>query len=275
MREYVHKVAEAVEWLRERTRMPPRAGLLAGTGLGGSLAGMETHAAVEYRDIPHFPASTVRTHQGRLLLGEAHGRGVVAMQGRLHLYEGYSPLEVTFPLRVLAGLGIRSFLFASAVGGINAAWSAGDIALITDHINLTGENPLVGPNVDQWGPRFPDMSAAYDRELGDAVRTAAAETVATLRQGVYAGLKGPSLETPAELRWLRTIGADMVGLSSVLEVIAARHAGIRVLGLGIVTNMADPDNPVPASFDEIVAVADAASGTVSTLFGAVLAGMEG
>ena len=195
---------------------------------------------------------------------------MAAFQGRFHLYEGYSPREVTFPVRVLQRLGARFLLVTNAAGGLNPNHRAGDIMLITDHINLTGENPLVGPNRPDRGLRFPDMSRVYDPELIDRARTVARELGLPLASGVYTGLKGPSLETPAELRFLRTIGADAVGLSTVQEVIAAVHAGLRILGLSVITNIADPDAPAPATVEDIIAVADRTAPRLKQLMIAIL-----
>jgi purine-nucleoside phosphorylase len=195
----------------------------------------------------------------------------MVMQGRFHLYEGYTPGEVTFPVRVMQALGVQHLILSNAAGGMNAALRQGDLMVIRDHINLTGENPLIGPNHDDWGPRFPDMTAAYDRSLVQLSRRAADGLGIPLKSGVYAGLKGPSLETPAEIRYLKTIGADAVGFSTVMETIAAVHAGIYVLGLSIITNINDPDRPVPASVAAIVAAATRATPMLNRLIEAVVA----
>jgi purine-nucleoside phosphorylase len=249
------RAVATADFLRSRIRQPTRTGLLAGTGLGEATGALRVAAAFEYRDIPHFPVSTVPGHAGRLLFGEMAGQPVMVMQGRFHLYEGYSPAEVVFPIRVMQELGIRRLLVTNAAGGLNPAYAPGDMMLITDHINLTGENPLVGRNEDGWGPRFPDMARAYDPELIRSAEAAAEGCGLRLRKGVYAGLKGPSLETPAETRFLRTIGAEAVGFSTVQEVIAAVHGGMRVLGVSVITNVNDPDRPAPATVEEIIAVA--------------------
>jgi purine-nucleoside phosphorylase len=194
-----------------------------------------------------------------LLIGEIQGCAVMVMQGRFHLYEGYSPLEVTFPIRVMQELGVKILILTNAAGGLNTAFNAGDIMLITDHINLTGSNPLIGPNEDRWGIRFPDMSAAYDKALTSIAANVAQSAGLPIRRGVYVGLKGPSLETPAEIRFLKTIGAEAVGFSTVQEVIAAVHAGMRVLGLSTITNVHDPENPIPATVEDIIEVAKTAA----------------
>lgn len=254
--DYERLVAESADYLQARMKASPRLGLLTGTGLGESAAFLEQPVAIPYKDIPHFPTSTVQSHAGRLLIGQSGGRTLMAMQGRFHLYEGYPPQAVTLPIRVMQALGVRTLLVTNAAGGLNAAFTAGDIMVIEDHINLTGTNPLVGPNIDRWGVRFPDMSRAYDAGLESLAQAAARRAGIRLRKGVYAGLLGPSLETPAEIRFLQRIGADAVGFSTVHEVIAAVHAGMRVLGLATITNIHDPRQPAPATVDEIIAVAN-------------------
>ncbi|MFO7706801.1 MAG: purine-nucleoside phosphorylase [Desulfobacterales bacterium] len=261
---------KAAAFLMKRIPVPPKIGLFTGTGLGDALPALEVAAAFDYSVIPHFPVPTVQSHPGRLLAGDLLGRPIVLLQGRLHLYEGRSPAEVVFPVRVLQEMGVRCLVATNAAGGLNPAFRAGDIMLIGDHINLTGENPLTGPNDERWGPRFPDMSAAYDRRLMSLAERAAAAAGIALRRGIYAGLKGPSLETPAEIRFLRTIGADAVGFSTVMEVIAAVHGGMRVLGLSVVTNVHDPDRPEPAAVEAIIASARQAAPRIETLLNGVL-----
>ena len=252
---YRIQVEETVAWLRNQTEFQPRVGVLTGTGLGETIKDMQMKAAFDYRQIPHFPLSTVQSHPGRLLVGKVGGVSVVAMQGRFHLYEGYTPLEVTFPVRVMQSLGIEYLILTNAAGGLNPGYNPGDIMLITDHINLTGANPLVGPNEDRWGVRFPDMGFAYDQALVRRTESVAAKLGISLRTGIYAGLTGPSLETPAEIRFLQLIGADAVGFSTVQEVIAAVHGNIKVLGLSTITNVHNPAAPVPANVEAIIAVA--------------------
>ena len=265
MPQFKPRVAEAIAFIRGCCPIRPVVGLLTGTGLGDCAESIDVACSLDYDEIPHFPRSTVASHRGRLLIGRLSGRPVAAFQGRFHLYEGYSPQEVTFPVRVLQGLGARCLVVTNAAGGLNPRQRAGDIMLITDHINLTGENPLVGPNEPEWGLRFPDMSRVYDRLLMDHAQESARALNLALSAGVYAGLKGPSLETPAEIRFLRTIGADAVGLSTVQEVIAAVHAGLRILGLSVITNIADPDAPTPATVEDIIAVADATAPHIKNL----------
>jgi len=235
---------------------------------------MVVECDIAYADIPHFPVSTVSGHKGRLLLGRLKERAVVVCQGRFHLYEGYHPREVVFPIRLMQTLGVDTVVVTNAAGGLNPAFRPGDIMRIADHINLTGENPLVGPNEPSWGIRFPDMSRVYDAGLGNQAQAAADALDLTLRYGVYAGLKGPSLETPAEIRFLTTIGADAVGLSTVQEVIAAVHAGMRILGLSVITNVNHPDRPIPATLEDIIAVADQAAPRLARLIEHLLEHLE-
>jgi purine-nucleoside phosphorylase len=232
---------------------------MTGTGLGAGTGAIDVQTSFSYHEIPNFPASTVESHFGKLSLGYLADRPVMVMQGRFHLYEGYSPWEVTFPVRVMQALGVRVLILSNAAGGLNPAFAPGDIMVVSDHINLTGRNPLMGPNEDAWGERFPDMCRVYDSELC-ALAAAAGETRgAPMRSGVYVGLSGPSLETPAEIRFLRTIGADAVGFSTVQEVIAGAHAGMRILALSTITNVHDPEAPAPASVAEIIACAGRAA----------------
>jgi purine-nucleoside phosphorylase len=244
--------------IRGRFDARPDVALILGTGLGGLAKEIDIGATIEYPDIPGFPTSTVESHAGRLLCGTLGGKTVVAMQGRFHRYEGYSLQQVTFPIRVLKALGAKTLIVSNACGGLNPEWAAGDLMLIADHINLLGDNPLIGANDDRLGPRFPDMSAPYDESLRALARRAATEKKIVLREGVYVAVAGPNLETRAEYRLLRAIGADVVGMSTVPEVIVAVHAGLRVLGLSIITDMCIPDVLEVASLERIIAVANAA-----------------
>ncbi len=257
----------------ERIAARPAIGVLTGTGLGDILEAMEDVVSVEYRDIPHFPVSTVVSHRGRFLCGKLAGRAVLAMQGRLHYYEGYSMQEVTLPIRMMQLLGVKTLIVTNASGGLNPAFQPGDIMLIVDHINLTGNNPLIGPNVDEWGPRFPDMSRIYDPTLMTMAAGAAGKNGRRLQRGVYAGLCGPCLETRAEIRFLRTIGADAVGLSTIPEVIAASHGGMAILALSVITNMNFPDNPSPCHVDQIIATAQSAAPHVRSIIEMVIEGL--
>jgi purine-nucleoside phosphorylase len=247
--EQVHAAAAAV---RAKSGLRPEVGIVLGTGLGGLASEIDVETAVPYEQIPGFPLSTVESHAGRLLLGRLGGRPVVAMQGRFHRYEGYTLGQVTFPVRVLHALGARTLVVSNACGGMNPLWAPGDLMLIADHINLLGDNPLVGPNDDRLGPRFPDMSAPYDPALRELARCTALELGLTLREGVYVAVMGPNLETRAEYRMLRAIGADVVGMSTVPEVIVAVHQGMRVLGISIITDQCLPDALEPADIGRII-----------------------
>jgi purine-nucleoside phosphorylase len=259
MKKYKDKAVETAEFLRFRNTTLPRIGLMTGTGLGQSVEFLNISEAFDYKEIPHFPTSTVESHPGRLLFGEMEGKQIIAMQGRFHLYEGYSELEVSFPIRVMQELGVTVLILTNAAGGLNPEFNAGDLMIIQDHINLTGANPLIGPNEDRWGIRFPDMIHAYDQTLAGLAEKAGKHAGILLQKGTYVGLKGPSLETPAEVRFLRTIGADAVGFSTIQEVITAVHAGIKVLGLSTITNVHNPDTPVPSTVEQIIAEAGQAS----------------
>jgi purine-nucleoside phosphorylase len=259
------QLAETIAFIKSRIRDMPHIGLLTGTGLGETAESMAIETTIRYEDIPHFPASTVQTHIGRMLSGKMNGCPVIAMQGRFHLYEGYLPAEVTLPVRVMQQLGVKILMLSNAAGGLNPKFNPGDIMLITDHINLTGSNPLIGPNEESWGPRFPDMTRAYDGKLIATAESIAKTAGAHLQKGIYAGLTGPSLETPSEVKFLQTIGAEAVGFSTVQEVIVAVHGGMRVLGLSAITNVHNPDNPAPATVEEIIEVARRATPLLETI----------
>jgi purine-nucleoside phosphorylase len=263
-------IEAAVRAVRVRTTLTPDVAIILGTGLGGLADEMDVEARIPYGDIPGFPLSTVESHAGRLLAGTLAGRRVVAMQGRVHLYEGYSPQEIAFPVRVLARLGARTLVVSNACGGMHPLWSPGDLMLIADHINLLGTNPLVGPNDDRLGPRFPDMSEPYDAELRSLARAVALALGVPLREGVYVAVTGPNLETRAEYRMLRAFGADVVGMSTVPEVITAVHTGLRVLGLSIITDPCLPDALAPASLEQILAVAREAEPRLTALVRGVI-----
>ena len=264
------RVEEAAAVVRERFGKRADVALILGTGLGRLAAEIETPVSVDYGEIPYFPLSTVESHAGRLLCGTLAGKTVIAMQGRFHRYEGYSLQQVTFPVRVLHALGATTLVVSNACGGMHPLWGAGDLMLIADHINLLGDNPLTGPNDDRLGPRFPDMSDAYDAELRVLTRAVALARGIELREGVYVAVSGPNLETRAEYRFLRAIGADVVGMSTVPEVIVAVHAGMRVLGLSIITDLCLPDNLEPATVEQIIAVANRAEPRLTQLVTAVL-----
>ncbi|GMR13717.1 MAG: purine-nucleoside phosphorylase [Gemmatimonadota bacterium] len=266
----VGHVDEAVSAVRERSGLQPRVGVILGTGLGGLVAEIEVEAEISYEDLPHFPLPTVESHSGRLTLGRLGGVAVVVMQGRFHSYEGYSLQEVTFPVRVMGALGADTLVVSGAVGGMNPLWDLGDLVLIDDHINLLGENPLTGPNLDALGPRFPDMSRPYDPELQEIAISSAMELGIPLRRGVYVAVAGPNLETRAEYRMLRRIGADVVGMSTVPEVIVARHQGLRVMGLAIITDSCFPDALEVADVQKIIATATSAEPKLTSLIRTVI-----
>ena len=260
---------EAVAAIRARTEAAPRLGIILGTGLGRLADEIDVETTIVYDDLPHFPISTVESHHGRLLFGTLGEVPVVAMQGRFHLYEGYTAQQVTFPVRVLAGLGVETLLISNAAGGMNPHYRRGDLMLITDHINFQGVNPLVGPNVDDWGPRFPDMSEPYDRDLRDLAEQQALEMGIRLQQGVYVAVLGPNLETKAEYRFLRALGADVVGMSTVPEVIVARHMGLRALGISVITDECFPDALEPVSIEDVLAAAAEAEPKLTALMRAI------
>jgi purine-nucleoside phosphorylase len=263
-------IEEAAAAVRARFAASPDVAIILGTGLGRLAEEIDARAIIEYTDIPGFPLSTVESHAGRLLCGTLGGKTVIAMQGRFHRYEGYSLQQATFPVRVLRALGARTLVVSNACGGLNPLWSAGDLMVIADHINLLGDSPLIGPNDDRLGPRFPDLSSAYDGELRALARRVAADEKIALREGVYVAVTGPNLETRAEYRFLRGIGADVVGMSTVPEVLVAIHAGMRVLGLSIVTDMCLPDALEPATAERIIAVANRAEPQLTRLVRGVL-----
>jgi purine-nucleoside phosphorylase len=263
-------IERAAAAIRARFDMRPDVAIILGTGLGKLAVEVDAHAVIDYSDIPGFPLSTVESHSGRLLCGTLGGKTVVAMQGRFHRYEGYTLQQVTFPVRVMRALGAETLIVSNACGGLNPLWSAGDLMLIADHINLLGDSPLIGPNDDRLGPRFPDLSAPYDSPLRELTRRVAADGKITLREGVYVAVAGPNLETRAEYRFLRAIGADVVGMSTVPEVIVAIHAGMRVLGLSIITDMCLPDALEPATVERIIAVANRAEPGLTQLVRGVL-----
>jgi len=259
------RVQSAAGLVRSRTRIVPEVGIILGTGLGGLAREIQVDREVPYQEIPGFPLSTVESHAGRLLLGHLGGRPVVAMQGRFHRYEGYDLPTVTFPVRVMHALGARTLVVSSACGGMHPLWNPGDLVLLSDHINLLGDNPLVGANDERLGPRFPDMSEPYDTALRRLCREAALELGILLREGVYVAVPGPNLETRAEYRMLRAIGADVVGMSTVPEVIVAAHQGMRTVGISIITDQCLPDALEPADLERIIATAGRAEPQLTRL----------
>ncbi len=249
------KIQETVQSLAGAVRTKPRLGIILGTGLGQLAQSIRQEAAISYTQIPHFPISTVESHAGQLIFGELSGKPVVAMQGRFHLYEGYTMEQIVFPVRVMRFLGIQALIVSNACGGLNPNFKRGELMVISDHINLLGQNPLVGHNDERIGPRFPDMSEPYSREFIRLAQKVARDLEIPLHQGVYACMSGPSLETAAEYRYLQHIGADVIGMSTVPEVIAAVHCGLQVLGISVITDLCRPDNLTPTHLEEIIQTA--------------------
>jgi purine-nucleoside phosphorylase len=270
MAEQFTQAESAAKLILEQSALRPRIGLVLGSGLGGFADSLDTAVGIPYAEIPGFPRSTAIGHAGRMVIGNAGGVAVAAMQGRVHLYEGYSAQEVAFPIRVFGRMGIGAVILTNAAGGINLSYSQGALVLIRDHINLQGQNPLVGANDDRFGVRFPDLTQAYAKPYRDGAREEAGKLRITLHEGVYAALLGPSYETPAEIEYLRRIGADLVGMSTVAEVIAARHMGIKVLAISCVTNMAAGILDQPLSHDEVMETAERVKTTFEALLKAVL-----
>jgi purine-nucleoside phosphorylase len=264
------EIERAVDVVRQTTTFAPDIALILGTGLGGLAKEIAVETEIGYESIPGFPLSTLEFHAGKLLLGTLGGQRVVAMQGRFHRYEGYSMQQITFPVRVMRALGAHTMVVSNACGGMHPLWGPGDLVLIADHINLLGDNPLIGPNDDELGPRFPDMSQPYDGALRQLARDVARDLKLTLREGVYVAVPGPNLETPAEYRFLRVIGADVVGMSTVPEALVAVHGGMRVLGISIVTDQCLPDALEPADIPTIIATAAAAEPNLTSLVTGVL-----
>ena len=264
------KIAESVEFINQKSKIKPKIAIILGTGLGRLAEDIEEKEIIPYSEIPNFPVSTVQSHSGNLVLGKLGNKEVVAMQGRFHYYEGYSLKEVTFPVRVMKNLGADIIIISNAAGGMNRFFKRGDLMLITDHINLFGDNPLIGPNDEELGPRFPDMSEAYNQKLIDLAKKIALKEKIGLKEGVYAGLTGPTLETPAEYRFLISIGADAVGMSTVPEVIVANHMGMKVLGISCITDLAIDGVIVKTSVEEILKAASDAEPIMTKLIEKVI-----
>jgi purine-nucleoside phosphorylase len=271
MQELAAQIAQATDVIRAHWGGRPRAGIVLGTGLGSLAGQIQTEATLDYAAIPHFPRSTSLSHTGQLVCGTLQGMPVVAMEGRFHAYEGYTHRQITFPIRVLRALGAELLVVSNACGGMNPHYSPGDIVVIDDHINLMNDNPLIGRNDDSLGPRFPDMSRPYDPVLIRRALEIARREDFVVHRGVYVAVTGPNLETRAEYRFLRTIGADVVGMSTVPEVIVAIHAGMRVLGLSIVTDVCFPDSLKPANIEDIIATANEAEPKLRKIVLGVLA----
>ena len=269
-RKYQQQVEECAQFLRPRLAAPPEWGLILGTGQGVWEARLTDGQSLPYEDLPHFPPATSPSHRGRLAWGQMSGRRVLLWQGRFHAYEGYSLRQVTFPVRVMAALGVKKVILTNAAGGLNPYFKAGELMLIADHINFMGDSPLVGDNIEAWGPRFPDLSRVYDPLLRQAALEVARRRGLVLHQGVYVAVQGPHLETPAETRMLRLLGADAVGMSTVPEAIAAVHAGLRVLGVSVLSNLNLPDAMAPIAIEEIIATVARAEPQLAELLLGVL-----
>jgi len=255
MSNLISKINETLEVINKITTEKYPFGIILGTGLGGLAKDIDVQHEIEYENLPHFPLSTVESHHGKLIFGKIGDKNVVAMQGRFHFYEGYSMKQITYPVRVMKFLGVNTLLVSNACGGMNPVYKRGDIMLMLDHINLLGDNPLIGMNEDELGPRFPDMSEPYDLELIKVAEEVALENKIKVQKGVYVAVPGPNLETKAEYRFLRTIGADVVGMSTIPENIVANHMGIKVLGISIVTDECFPDSLKPVNVEEIISTA--------------------
>jgi purine-nucleoside phosphorylase len=258
MVELYDQIEEAKKFLQARWKGKPAVGIILGTGLGGLVDDIQAEATLPYGEIPHFPAATAPSHKGQLVCGKLEGKSVVAMEGRFHFYEGYSLQQITFPVRVMKALGCRTLIVSNACGGMNPQWAKGDIMVIEDHINLLGDNPLIGKNDDRLGIRFPDMCNPYDKELIALTQKIALEEKIPCQKGVFVAVPGPNLETRAEYRFLRAIGADVVGMSTVPEVIVAVHANLRILGLSVITDQCLPDALEPVKLEDVIAVANTA-----------------
>jgi purine-nucleoside phosphorylase len=255
MNDLKKNIQSAVDLIRTKTQVTPQIGIILGTGLGALAKEIKTETVIPYEEIPHFVRSTVEFHAGKLIFGELGGKKVVAMQGRFHYYEGYTMQQITFPVRVIKMLGANILLISNASGGMNPQFKAGDIMIMTDHINLLGDNPLIGSNDETLGPRFPDMSEPYNKELIELAEQIALEEKIKIQKGVYVAVPGPNLETRAEYRFLRSIGADVVGMSTIPEDIVAVHMDMKVLGLSVITDECFPDALKPANIEEIIKVA--------------------
>lgn len=262
----LEKIRETADFLKSRLNHAPKVGMITGTGLGALTERISADFRLPYEEIPNFPSSTVEGHKGVLAAGSIAGRSVIAMEGRFHLYEGYSSQEVTFPVRVMAELGVKYLLISSAAGGLNPQFERGDLMILTDHINLKGTNPLIGPHLDEFGPSFPDMSQAYPPDLIRLAKKEAIHLGIMIRQGVYVGVLGPSLETPAETRFLRMIGADAVGMSTVSQTIVGVQCGLKILAIVVITNMNLPDCMEKISIEDVIDVSRQAGPVLSDLW---------
>ncbi|MCF8258234.1 MAG: purine-nucleoside phosphorylase [Flavobacteriales bacterium] len=269
----LNQIKETAEYLKKRTGATPQVGIILGTGLGALVNEIEIAHSVPYEEIPHFPVSTVEGHSGRLIFGKLGGRDVLAMQGRFHYYEGYDMKQVTFPVRVMKALGINDLVVSNASGGVNPNYEIGDLMILNDHINLFPTNPLIGTNYPELGPRFPDMSDVYDKALISKARSIAQRHGFRVQEGVYAGLSGPCLETPAEYNYIRVIGGDTVGMSTVPEVIVGRHAGMRCFAISIITDLGVPGRIVKVTHQDVIDVAAKAEPKMTVIMKELVAGM--
>lgn len=270
MSDLMKMINETLEVIRSKTKDNYEIGIILGTGLGGLVKEIQVEHEINYSDLPHFPLSTVESHSGKLIFGRINGKNVVAMQGRFHFYEGYSMKQITYPVRVMKFLGVKNLLVSNACGGMNPLYQKGDVMIISDHINLLGDNPLIGKNEDELGPRFPDMSEPYSKELIQLAEDAALGNGIKVQKGVYVAVPGPNLETRAEYRFLRGIGADVVGMSTIPENIVAVHMGIKVLGISIITDECFPDSLRPVDVNEIISTAMEAEPKMTTIMKEVI-----
>ena len=266
----VEKINETLEVIHKKTNKKYEVGIILGTGLGGLVKDIEIEHQIDYGELPHFPLSTVESHQGKLIFGKIANKNVVAMQGRFHYYEGYSMQQITYPVRIMKYLGVKTLLVSNACGGMNPLYRRGDIMLMVDHINLLGDNPLIGKNENDLGPRFPDMSEPYSLDLIKLAENIALENKIKVQKGVYVAVPGPNLETKAEYRFLRAIGADVVGMSTIPENIVANHMGMKVLGISIITDECFPESLKPAVLEEIIAAANQAEPKMTLIFKEVI-----
>ncbi len=274
MPELRDQIDEALKFIRTKTDSKPPIGIILGTGLGALVKEIKADTIIDYSDIPHFPVSTVESHHGKLIFGSLSGKSIVAMQGRFHKYEGYTLQQVTFPVRVMKFLGVKNLLISNAAGALNPFFKRGEVMIMADHINLLGDNPLIGKNDESLGPRFPDMSEPYSKELLSIAEQAALDLKIPVRKGVYVAMTGPMLETASEYRFLRTIGADAVGMSTVPEDIVAVHMGLKVLGFSILTDECFPDALVPITLKEVIKVANKAEPKMTAIMKEVVRRMK-
>jgi purine-nucleoside phosphorylase len=272
--DYISQIKKATDYIQSRIQFKPQVGVILGTGLGALVEKIEVEFHLDYKDIPHFPISTVESHSGRLIFGTLSGKRIVAMQGRFHYYEGYDMKQVTFPVRVMKQLGIETLFVSNAAGGVNLRFQVADLMVIEDHIDLTKENPLTGKNLDEFGGRFPDMSEPYNRKLIDKALEIAKESGIRCHEGVYAGVSGPNLETRAEYRFIRTIGADAVGMSTIPEVIVARHMNLPVFAISAITDLCDPDHLEVAEISKILAAAAKAEKGMTTIIQKLISSLD-